>query len=62
MSKASQALETALLLIASIKQALSDGVEHYDLMGNRLYTVQEVLRALQTDKEIILRDPSKGVS
>lgn len=53
--------KAAAALIVSIRGALARGVEHYDLGGKRLFSVEEVLTALGRDGEIKLRDPAGGV-
>jgi hypothetical protein len=52
--------DSAKLLIDSVTKALKRGVEHYDKRGRRLWTVRDVLSALQRDGEIELCEKGGG--
>lgn len=47
-----ETLAKAKLLIKATEQALADGTKHYDVNGNPLNTVKEVLAALTRDGKI----------
>lgn len=53
--------EKALVLIESVRNALTAGTEHYDVRGKRLTTVKEVIEALNNDGEVELRPKNSGL-
>ena len=52
-------MEKAKLLIDQVTKALEAGVEHESMYGDKLTTVDEVLKALRQDGEIRIKDPDQ---
>jgi hypothetical protein len=50
--------DLAILLIASVRKALKDGIKHYDSGGKSLTTEKEILTALQNGP-VTLEYPDK---
>lgn len=51
--------ETALLMIASTRAAIKNGVKHFDLAGNPLNSEMEIMRALERDRKIVFDTNSR---
>jgi hypothetical protein len=51
--------EQGLLLVASVRAALMNGIRHYSLEGCLLETEEEILKALSTDGEITLDERNR---
>lgn len=52
----------ALILIASVREALKKGVVHCDIHGKKLTTDKEILEALLRDGKITFEEPGRGKS